>query len=328
MFQGARSVKPRSFKLSDVNKLLVFPFLLFFLACGSKQEEKASVATKDSLTVPNVQEIAGIGRVEPEDGLIELSSDQAGLIKTILFKEGDSVKRGQDLLLLDASVQLSQIADVASRLQTEQAQLGVSKANIEDAEVNLRKAEQDLEKTRRLVEKNAETRQKLEDAETEVNNRRIALQTQRANYTVTQKRIQEIQTQINTAKTTAGKYTVNAPSDGLIVELISKAGEALTIGQSYATMAPAGRLTVLCEIDELFADRIQVGQKATIRYKGYAETVSSGTVLYTAPYLKKKSLFSDQVGEKEDRRVREVRILLDKQDMLINRQVECVISLK
>jgi hypothetical protein len=34
------------------------------------------------------------------------------------------------------------------------------------------------------------------------------------------------------------------------------------------------------------------------------------------------------VGEKEDRRVREVRIALDKQDLLINRQVECLITLK
>jgi multidrug resistance efflux pump len=311
-----------------VKKLFVFPFLFLLVACGSKKEETTPAAAKDSLIVPNVQEVAGIGRVEPEGGMIDLSSDQAGLIKKLLFKVGDSVKGGQDLLVLDNAVQLSQVADAGSRLQTEQAQLNVAQANIEDAEVNLRKAEQDLEKIRRLVAKNAETRQKLEDAEADVNNKRIALQTQKANYAVSQKRIAEIQTQVNTAKTTAGKFTVKAPMNGLIVELTAKPGEAITVGQSFAQLAPQGRLTVLCEIDELFADRIKVGQQASVRYKGYADNVSAGTVMYTAPYLKKKSLFSDQVGEKEDRRVREVRILLDKQDLLINRQVECVINLK
>jgi HlyD family secretion protein len=311
-----------------VKKIQVVPFLLLLMACGSNKEESIPVAAKDSLTVPNVQQVAGIGRIEPEGGLVELSSDQAGLIRKILIKEGDSVKSGQALLLLDNAVQVSQVADAASRLQTETAQLDVAKASIEDAELNLRKAEQDLDKTRRLVEKNAETKQKLEDAEADVNNKRIALETERASYRVAQKRIGEIRTQINTAKTTAGKYTVWSPANGLILELTSKPGEAITAGQSFAQLAPEGRVTALCEIDELFADKIKNGQTAFIRYKGYADSVSSGTVIYTAPYLKKKSLFSDQVGEKEDRRVREVRILLNNQDLLINRQVECVINLK
>ncbi len=318
----------RSFKPFDVKKLLAIPFLFLMIACGSKKEEQVPATAKDSLIVPDVQKVAGIGRIEPESGLIELSSDQAGLIRKILFKEGDTVKAGQVLLLLDNSVQVSQVADAGSRLQTEKAQLDVAKANIEDAEINLRKAEQDLEKTRRLVEKNAETRQKMDDEEADVKNKQVALETQKANFRVAQKRITEIETQINTAKTTAGKYTVSAPTNGLILELISKPGEAITAGQSFAQLAPAGRITALCEIDELFADKIKTGQSAFIRYKGYADTVSSGTVIYTAPYLKKKSLFSDQVGEKEDRRVREVRILLNNQDLLINRQVECVINIK
>ncbi|HLO81218.1 MAG TPA: efflux RND transporter periplasmic adaptor subunit [Chitinophagaceae bacterium] len=311
-----------------MKKILTIPFLLLIIACGSKKEEPGATAAKDSLIVPDVQQVAGIGRIEPEAGLIELSSDQAGLIKKILFKEGDTVKTGQVLLLLDNSVQVSQVADAGSRLQTEKAQLDVAKANMDDAAVNLRKAEQDLEKTRRLVERNAETKQKMEDAEADVKNKQIALETQKANFRVAEKRIAEIQTQINTAKTTASRYSVSAPTNGLILELISRPGEAITAGQAFAQLAPAGRITALCEIDELFADKIRNGQTAFVRYKGYADTVSSGTVIYTAPYLKKKSLFSDQVGEKEDRRVREVRILLNKQDLLINRQVECVINLK
>jgi HlyD family secretion protein len=113
-----------------------------------------------------------------------------------------------------------------------------------------------------------------------------------------------------------------------LLEVSARVGASLTPGQRYAQLAPDGRLTALCEIDELFADEIKIGQPAFIRYKGYPDTVSKGTVLYTAPYLKKKSLFSDEVGTKEDRRVREVRILLDNQELLINRQVECIISVK
>jgi hypothetical protein len=51
-------------------------------------------------------------------------------------------------------------------------------------------------------------------------------------------------------------------------------------------------------------------------------------VTYAAPYLKRKSLFSDEAGVKEDRRVREVRVMLDRQDLLINRQAECIINIR
>lgn len=260
--------------------------------------------------------------------MIDLSSDQSGLIQRIMVKEGDTIKKGTALLLLDNDVSKAELAEAGSRVQTEKAQVNVIRTQIQEAEANLRKAEQDLEKTRKLVERGAETRQKLEDAEADVTNKRILLQNQQANLLVTQEKIKELGAQVNTAKASSARYTVNAPVDGLILEVDAKVGQAITTGQTFAQLAPAGRLTALCEIDELFADRVAVGQKAVIRYKGYADTASTGQVIYAAPYLKKKSLFSDQVGEKEDRRVREVRIVLNDPSMLINRQVECVISLK
>lgn len=311
-----------------MKQFLSIPLFVLLIACGGNKKEVPAAVNKDSLIVPEVHQVAGIGRIEPEDGLINLSSDQQGLIKKILIKEGDTVKQGQQLVLLDNALPSAQRSEASSRVQTETAQLAVIRTNIEEAENNLRKAEQDLEKTRTLVARNAETKQTLEDAITDVNNKQTALQTQKANLTVSQQRINEIRQQVNTANKTISRFSINAPSNGLILEVSAKPGEAIGVGQSFAQLAPEGKITALCEIDELFADKVKPGQTAFIRYKGYADTVSTGTVIYTAPYLKKKSLFSDQVGEKEDRRVREVRIELNNQNMLINRQVECVIILK
>jgi multidrug resistance efflux pump len=311
-----------------VKQFLSIPIFLLLAACGANKKETAVPVNKDSLIAPAVEQVAGVGRIEPEDGLIDLSSDQSGLIRKILIKEGDSVKQGQQLILLDNAVPVAQEAEAASRVKTETAQLSVIRTNIEEAENNLRKAEQDLEKTRTLVARNAETKQNLEDAISDVNNKRIALQNQKANLAVSQQRINEIKQQVNTANKTLSRFSIYAPSNGLILEVSSKPGEAISVGQSFAQLAPEGKLTALCEIDELFADKVKIGQTAFIRYKGYADTVSTGKVIYTAPYLKKKSLFSDQVGEKEDRRVRDVRIELNNTNVLINRQVECVINLK
>ena len=308
----------------------LFPFFafLFLLACSRKGGESVKPASTDSLAIPIVSQVSGIGRIEPEGGLIDLSSDQGGLIRQVYIREGDSLKKGLPMILLDNQVQQSQVTEASSRLKTQEEQVSLDKVRILEAENNLRQAQADYEKTMRLVEKNAETKQKLDDAETDLQNKKLALQNEKANLQVTNKKTAELRQQINTAKTSASKYTVKAPVDGLILQVTAKPGAGITPGQSFAQMAPAGRLTALCEIDELFAEKIIPGQSAFIKYKGYPDIISKGSVMYAAPYLKKKSLFSDQVGEKEDRRVREVRILLDNQTLLINRQVECVINLK
>jgi hypothetical protein len=58
------------------------------------------------------------------------------------------------------------------------------------------------------------------------------------------------------------------------------------------------------------------------------DTLSTGTVYFTYSFLKKKSLFTDQSGEKEDRRVRTVKILLDQpENLLLNARIECVIDI-
>jgi len=55
----------------------------------------------------------------------------------------------------------------------------------------------------------------------------------------------------------------------------------------------------------------------------------TGKVILAAPYLRKKSLFSDKVDNLEDRRVREVRVQLDSTEtLLIGSRVECIIELK
>jgi hypothetical protein len=81
------------------------------------------------------------------------------------------------------------------------------------------------------------------------------------------------------------------------------------------------------EIDELFALNVKLGQKAIIRPQGSDERLTTGTVILASPYLRKKSLFSDNAANLEDRRVREVRVQLDDPSkVIIGARVECIIT--
>jgi multidrug resistance efflux pump len=295
-------------------------------ACkGGKQEKTTQPGDQktDTLIRPVINKVNATGRIEPESGITDLSADVSGIIRQVLIKEGQSVKKDMPMLILDNSIQSAQVAEAEAKLRSQQQETALQQTRINDAQNNLQKAQIDFNRTSRLVEKKAETQEQLDNAKNELEKKKIAVQNEMASMRVTEKKVAESQAQINTAKAGSGKYVVRAPADGLILLVTARSGSAVSPGISFAQLAPAGKLTALCEVDELFAEQVKNGQRSYITYKGYPDTISTGTVLYTAPYLKKKSLFSDQVGEKEDRRVREVRILLDNQDMLINRQVEC-----
>jgi hypothetical protein len=91
--------------------------------------------------------------------------------------------------------------------------------------------------------------------------------------------------------------------------------------------APVGPVMAITEIDELFADKVKEGQIAEIRLQGDTVIIGSGKVILAAPYLRKKSLFSDKADNLEDRRVREVRVQLDSSTrILIGSRVECIIK--
>jgi multidrug resistance efflux pump len=304
--------------------------LLSIVSCSSENKEPASISTanKDTLSRPRAEQVSGTGRIEPESGITDLASETGGLISKIFVREGDQIVRGQPLLEIEHAVSSAQTAEISARLSAQQQQLDLDRASISDARNNLQKAESDYGRTKRLADRKAETQQALDDARTELENKKIALQHATAGLRLTEKKISEIAEQVNTARTNENKYTVRALQGGRLLEFTARPGAGLVTGQRFGQLAPEGKLTVLCEIDELFADEIRPGQPAFIRYKGYPDTISLGRVTYAAPYLKRKSLFSDEVGVKEDRRVREVRVMLDRQDLLINRQAECIINIR
>ena len=119
---------------------------------------------------------------------------------------------------------------------------------------------------------------------------------------------------------------IEAPVDGQLLSLDITIGSMIPSGQAFGAFAPQSPMTAFCEIDELFASRIKTDQKSVIRTEGMTDTLALGRVVFVGPYLRKKSLFSDDVSQLEDRRIREVRIRLEPNlSLLYGQRVECVI---
>lgn len=317
------------------NLILLALFILTVAACnqGNSGKETEGTASLKGQPVVGVSDqkpgvVVGIGKIEPETELQPLFSDRGGIIDTILRKEGEFVKSGDVIMILNSDIEKLEVEKIKSRISIKQNQLLFDEASIKETEARLDNRRKLLERSRELAAAGAETAQNIDDLETEYKVLVAGLEKNRALMAITESEIRELGAELRTANAEVSKRILSAPADGILLDILLTRGSALGQYGKYAEFAPEGRLIARCEIDELFASEVREGQNADITFVGSSDILATGKVIKTTPYLKKKSLFSELAGDKEDRRVMEVWILLDKKSgLLYNSQVECIIKL-
>jgi multidrug resistance efflux pump len=197
------------------------------------------------------------------------------------------------------------------------------------AKVNLKNAFDNYQRNLRLFEGNAQTKQAVDDSKAMVDKLMKDIEVSTANIEQSKSRMKELEADIIYFSTIVNQKKVNSLVSGKVLKVAVKTGDYVNNTTQIAEFAPKGSLIAKTEVDELYAEKIQIGQKAFIISQTTGDTLAHGSVSYTADYLKQKSLFKDQSTEQEDRRVRDVSIRLESGKMpLIGSRVDCVILLK
>ena len=304
---------------------------LIITACSGNKENKENSGTElqsiNSAKV-NVSEVVGVGKVEPEKEIISLAASTGGVVKDIYRNDGDIIKKDEPLVRLDDELELIKVSQLKSQYDSQKSQQEIDKLNLRESEARLANKKKLLQSLRFLELKGAETKQNLDDLETEVTTLSLTVEKDSASVKLSASRLWELAEQVRYAEAEASKKILRSPYEGLLLEMHVEKGSAVNQFEIYAEFAPSGPMTVRTEVDELFAGRLSKGLDADIRFIGSDSVVAKGKVIFVSPYLKKKSLFSQKANEQEDRLVREVRIRLEGDNRLImNSKVESVIKL-
>lgn len=308
----------------------LFYALVVFFACQTPEprESIATTASPDSLKITIPAEVMGIAIINPVNNIIDVAAETAGLVRTVHVSLGVPVKKGQLILEMDDALEAVQEKQIQARRNTQEEVIKVEEADRQVLDVKLRKAKADVSRNEALAAGKALTPQDLEDSRQVVAEMQAQLEVKAAVIEREKKKLAEYATELAQSQEVRRKKKVFAPSDGMFITLDIEPGEYLDAQTSLGKYAPEGPLVALTEIDELFADRIRIGQKAVVRPQGRSEILTTGTVILAPPYLRKKSLFSEGANNLEDRRVREVRVQLDDATkVLLGSRVECLITL-
>lgn len=319
----------RYLKYVLLKSLLILSVFAFFSCNDNHSKESDENARKaDSLQMMYPATIIAPGRIQPKNGIVNLSTSTDGIVEKIYVEEGDTVKKGQKILELNHNVIGAKLVQARADFQQEEQQLITAGLQIKKAANDFEQAKANFNRTLQLYRQQAETLQQLDDDSTKMANAKIALENAKASLEQTKKQIQTSKAQVDVIQNQLGEYIIRADTTGVILEMDAKPGAFISSSASFAKFAPESAFVALCEVDQLFANQVQKGQSAYLRIQGFQDTIATGSVIYAAPFLTQKSIFTDAPGEQKDRRVRQIKILIDStyKPLLIYQKVEAVIN--
>jgi HlyD family secretion protein len=250
--------------------------------------------------------VTASGEIKPKV-YVNIGANAFAKITHLYVKEGDQVKEGQLLAVLDniqssADVAAMDSALVASRADAAAAQAAVntSAADLNQAKAEHERARLDFERNKALYEQQLiaksdyDTKKAAWDtAQAQLGQAEAKLAQSKANLNSFQVRISQNAANLRRASDVLSKTEYRAPFNGVITNLPVREGETVVVGIQNApgstlmTIADTSIITAEVKVDESDIVNVQIGQPAEIsvdaipkqKFKGVVSEIGRNAVL-------------------------------------------------
>jgi len=236
---STRQIPPRATRTTARRAFAVAAVALAFAACSKKKEEEPKAPPVPEVSVAEViqRDVAIGGELTGtmkgyED--VEIRARVEGYLKSVDYKEGTEVKKGQLLFTIDD--------------QPYRAKLAEAKGELARAQSVLAKTDMDVKRFRPLAKEKAISQSELDNAEAAQRSAQAQVEAAKAN--------------VEQANLNAGYCRITAPMDGLVGQAQRKVGDL--VGKGEPTL-----LTTVSSIDPI---RVTVNLPEAL-YLKYADKV-------------------------------------------------------
>lgn len=268
---------------------LVISCLIF--ACKQKTEQ--TTVTEEKI----VASAYASGTVKSRNQY-QLYATVSGIIKEILVKEGDTVKKGQPLM---------RIQNETARLNTENARIAADYANVSNNADRLRELEANIEfaQTKLKNDSSLLVRQKnLWDGgigtRNELESRELAVASSRTNYEAALLRYNELKRQLDFSARQSGKnlqisatqqndFTIKSESDGKVYAILKEKGETVGLQNPLAIIGDEGNFYLELAVDEYDISQIRLGQLVVLSLDSYKGEVYEAVIDKINPIMDERS---------------------------------------
>jgi HlyD family secretion protein len=240
---------------------------------NGKDPHKTARVTRRDIIV----KVTESGEVAPVT-VVNVKSEMAGEVKRLFVEEGDSVRAGDRLALVQQ--ESSQAQQIAS-----------ARASVERAKIDLEDTERDLRRQQDLFERGFVARKDVEDAEQAVRLSQIQYELSEKQLWVALGGTDEEDEPGALGTKAFDTITVTAPISGVVISLDVEQGEMITSGTQAVgsggtvlmAVADLSKMIVKANVNEVDVGKIKEGLQVQIGFDAIRGQVYTGVVKTIAP---------------------------------------------
>jgi HlyD family secretion protein len=255
---------------------------------------------------------SGDENIIEESGTIEattilLSSQTTGTVQKMFYDEGDVIKKGDTLLIIEHDVPLLKLRQAEAQKKAAKAQLDLAINGARDEDISLAReqlfqarsnfelAEKDYTRMRSLYSEQVITKRQFDETEAKYQISRSQLNAAQENL----KKIENISrpeeiiqirsnfenasANVDLIKKQIKDSHVISPINGFVVESFMELGETVNRGSSVFKLSDLSKVELTIYVRETQLGKIKLGQSAKVSNDTYVNKDYDGKVIYISP---------------------------------------------
>jgi ABC exporter DevB family membrane fusion protein len=284
--------------------------------------------------------VAGPGRVEPLSENIQIGSELSGKIKTVNVEEGDTVRKGQVLAVLENDDYRAEVLSAEAQARGKEATLrkvvngarnqerSEALSTVRAAEAVMNNARSEMDRRQKLFDAGVISRDEFERYAREYDVARANYQENVEHHSLVDDHpreedrsfaeadLQLARAQLDEARARYEKALIKSPIDGTVLRKHHRNGESVsnssTVPDPILTVGDKDVLRVRMDVDETDVNKVRVGQKAYVMADAYGKKKFWGQVVRVGELLGPKNVRTDEPTEHVDKKILETLVELDK----------------
>jgi multidrug efflux pump subunit AcrA (membrane-fusion protein) len=303
----------------DFHRLIpAIVIILLMAGCGDSkaimETQKASPAKGKKVPVEvavvrkqNLQRyLEGTGSFFPQEE-VRVSSQVAGEIVNYLAEEGDRVKKGQLLAVIDEHDYRLQVETAEARFKEARAvlekllkgpreqEIDAARAAVEEARAELVNAGKEYKRKQELFSDHMVSEQQLDQAQArakiaqarlksaEENLKLLLAGSREEDITAAQARVTALEAALSLARKRLKDTRITSPIEGVVRERDISAGEYVKVGQVLFVIIQTDPLKLVLDVPERFAGQLKPGLRVEVKLDAYPDRVFGGEVSLISP---------------------------------------------
>ncbi len=253
-------------------------------AFARSRQEKGTLVTAENVQRRDLESlVSASGKIEPKRS-VNISAQSMGRVTQIGVREGDRVKAGQFLLLIDPVAAQSVVRRDEAGVAAARTGLEQSRVTVQSGKASLEVAQQALKRQRELWDAGLTTREALERAEAEVQMRESDINARAQEIRTREEQVRQQEAGLTNSRYNLSQSRFESPFDGIVTRRNIEEGENVVVGTMnnagtvLLTVADMSVIEAEVEVDETDIPLVRIGQKATVTIDAIEGKTFSGTV--------------------------------------------------